>query len=116
MTAKTMADIITAHLDLTGDEYDLRYIAAVRRLANDVEQELTAAGFGLVKTVAEMAAIERKAMAWALRDAAGDLDLPGTEATGYYSSGDAAGYAEAERHAEAWLRARAATIEASHDV
>lgn len=57
---KTMADIITAHLDLTGDEYDLRYIAAVRRLATDVERELTAAGFGSVKAAA----------AGALRDAA----------------------------------------------
>jgi hypothetical protein len=53
--SKTMADIITAHLDLSGDEYDLRYIAAVRRLANDVEKELTAAGFGLVAEAMEVA-------------------------------------------------------------
>lgn len=57
---KTMAEVIFSHLDETGDEYDLRYSAAVRRLATDVERELLAAGFGPVKaereTVTEWAA------------------------------------------------------------
>jgi hypothetical protein len=66
-----------------------------------LEAELTAAGFGPVKAAA----------AGALRGAADELELPGTDAAGYYSSGDAAGYSEAERHAEVWLKDRAATIE-----
>jgi hypothetical protein len=48
-----------------------------------------------------------------LRDAADALDLPGSTATGYYSSNDEAGYREAERDTELWLRARADRIEAS---
>lgn len=45
-----------------------------------------------------------------LEDAADELYLPGTAATGYYSSGDHAGYQEAESHAESWLRDRAAAV------
>jgi hypothetical protein len=47
-----------------------------------------------------------------LRDAANALDLPGSTATGYYSSNDEAGYREAERDTERWLRDRADRIEA----
>ncbi|MDQ5861773.1 MAG: hypothetical protein M3536_05875 [Actinomycetota bacterium] len=60
---KTIAEVIFSHLDETGDEYDLRYSAAVRRLADDVERELSTAGFGPVKAAA----------AGALRDAADDF-------------------------------------------
>jgi hypothetical protein len=47
-----------------------------------------------------------------LRDAADDLDLPGSTATGYYSSNDESGYREAEAYADIWLRDRADRIEA----
>ena len=53
----------------------------------------------------------REARAAALREAADELDLPGSDATGYYSGGYVDGYHEAERHAEQRLRARADRIE-----
>lgn len=43
----------------------------------------------------------------ALRDAADALDLPGSDATGYYASYHDDCYREAERHIDAWLRHRA---------
>jgi len=51
-------------------------------------------------------------MAQALEEAADELDLPGSDATGYYASEQDSGYREAERHAEAYLRARAAEMTA----
>lgn len=42
--------------------------------------------------------IERSAVA---------IDLPGSDATGYYSSEAVSGYREAEQHIEVWLRERA---------
>ena len=45
--------------------------------------------------------------AQALREAADDLDLPGSTATGYYASEQESGYREAERDTKRWLRARA---------
>lgn len=53
----------------------------------------------------------REARAAALREAADELDLPGSEATGYYSGAYVDGYHEAERHVDRWLRDRAARIE-----
>lgn len=47
----------------------------------------------------------------ALREAADDLDLPGSTATGYYASEAVGGYNDAERDTEAWLVKRAAQIE-----
>lgn len=46
--------------------------------------------------------------AQALEDAADDMELPGSDATGYYSGNEHYGYAQAELHAETWLRSRAA--------
>lgn len=51
--------------------------------------------------------IERDARAAALEEAADELELPGSGASGYYASEAVGGYCEAERHAEAWLRGRA---------
>jgi hypothetical protein len=78
----------------------------------DWETEVKAEAMEDMWTALEAAApfILADAKREALEDAADAIDLPGTDATGYYSSGDAAGYAEAERHAEAWLRARAKTV------
>ena len=45
--------------------------------------------------------------AQALREAADELDLPGSTATGYYASEQDSGYRDAERDAKQWLRARA---------
>lgn len=65
-----------------------------------VADALTAAGFGPVKTIAELAAIERAGMVWALRDAAKEaeyeLDLVDEPKENAPSS---------------WLRARAATMD-----
>ena len=55
--------------------------------------------------------IAAQAKAEALREAADALDLPGSNAHGYYSGHADFGYSEAETHAGDWLRARAATIE-----
>ena len=102
---KTMAEEIAAHR--IGPDFDCTCGVAFHfpeRFESDYEAHLadalTAAGFGLVADAKREALVE----------AAGAIDLPGTDAAGYYSSGDAAGYAEAERHAEAWLRARAAAV------
>lgn len=53
--------------------------------------------------------------AGALEDAADDLDLPGSSASGYYASEQVSGYLEAERHVEAWLCARAAEMRQGRD-
>ena len=45
--------------------------------------------------------------AQALNEAADELDLPGSTATGYYASEQDSGYRDAERDAKQWLRARA---------
>ena len=49
--------------------------------------------------------------AQALNEAADELDLPGSTATGYYASEQDSGYRDAERDAKQWLRARANRIE-----
>ena len=62
--------------------------------------------------------IEQAARADALRahDAAlieslaDEVDLPGSTATGYYGSEQVAGYRDAERDIEAWLRERARQV------
>jgi hypothetical protein len=72
--------------------------------AQSILELLTAAGFGPVKAVAEMAAIERKAMVWALRDAA-DAFMPN------WFTHHGGRIDQNQCHRE-WLRARAATIEA----
>lgn len=51
--------------------------------------------------------IRAEVRAQALSEAADELDLPGSTATGYYASEQDSGYRDAERDAEQWLRARA---------
>ena len=46
----------------------------------------------------------------ALEEAAEELDLPGSDATGYYAYEQESGYREAERHTETWLTNRAAAV------
>jgi hypothetical protein len=48
-----------------------------------------------------------------LRDAADAMDLPGSQATGYYAGESDAGYREATRDAEKWFHDNAARIEGS---
>ena len=57
-----------------------------------------------------LAAVLRGIQAQALREAADDLDLPGSTATGYYAGEAVSGYSEAERDIEAWLVKRAARL------
>ena len=59
---------------------------------------------------AAIAAVLPDIQAQALREAADDLDLPGSTATGYYASEAVSGYSEAERDIEAWLVKRAARL------
>ena len=54
-----------------------------------------------------LAAHDTQVAAKALREAADELDLPGSTATGYYASEQDSGYRDAERDAKQWLRARA---------
>ena len=54
-----------------------------------------------------LAAHDAEVRAQALREAADELDLPGSTATGYYASEQDSGYRDAERDAKQWLRARA---------
>lgn len=58
-----------------------------------------------VRTI--LAAVLPDIQAQALRDAALELNLPGSTATGYYASEQVAGYNDADRDAEAWLIDRA---------
>lgn len=58
-----------------------------------------------------LAAHDAKIRAEALREAADALDLPGSDASGYYASEAVGGYQEAEQHVETWLRVRADRIE-----
>lgn len=60
--------------------------------------------------IAALLALVREAGAVALEEAADEMDLPGSDATGYYASEQDSGYREAERHTEAYLRARAVTV------
>lgn len=53
----------------------------------------------------------REARAAALREAADELDLPGSGATGYYAGYEHDGYRLATEAAEEWLHDRAARIE-----
>ena len=115
-TAKTMAEVLAEHQihwarkdHPTEDRVD--FVATCSKcgpLAYQTPDKhralaLSAAGFGLVTdTKAE-----------ALEEAAEALDLPGSDATGYYASEQDSGYREAERHAEDWLRNRAANLRAS---
>lgn len=55
-------------------------------------------------------AVQRNARAAALDEAVDELELPGSNATGYYASNNVAGYQEAERHAQVWLSSRAQRI------
>ena len=57
-----------------------------------------------------LAAVLPDIQAQALREAADDLDLPGSTATGYYASEAVSGYNAAERDIEAWLVKRAARL------
>ena len=66
---------------------------AERDLRAEAEQTLTAH--------------DAEVRAQALREAADELDLPGSTATGYYASEQDSGYRDAERDAKQWLRARA---------
>lgn len=54
--------------------------------------------------------VRREEGAKVLREAADAIVLPGSESTGFYSGEVDAGYREAERHAEDWLIARAASV------
>jgi hypothetical protein len=65
----------------------------------------------LILTSDWLAAHVAKAKAEALREAADALDLPGSDASGYYASEAVGGYREAEQHVETWLRDRADRIE-----
>jgi hypothetical protein len=51
--------------------------------------------------------VARQVAAQTLRDAAEALSLPGSSANGYYAAEADAGYRDAERDAETWLKARA---------
>ena len=55
--------------------------------------------------------VRAEVRAQALREAADELDLPGSTATGYYASEQDSGYRDAERDAKQWLRDRANRIE-----
>ena len=57
-----------------------------------------------------LATHDRDIQAQAPREAADDLDLPGSTATGYYASEAVSGYNDAERDIEAWLVKRAARL------
>lgn len=97
---KTMAEVIREADEQWNRDVQVVYTDAA--WAEYIAAALTAAGYGPVK----------EAAAEALRDAAEDIDLPGSTAAGYYASEQDSGYREAERHAETWLRSRAAAIEA----
>lgn len=60
-----------------------------------------------------LAAHDREVAARALEAAAAKVDLPGSKATGYYASGVDAGYQEAERDIEQWLRNQARALPGS---
>lgn len=94
----TYESIVPKEVDRNGGSYDLLDAA----LAAHQSAALSAAGFGLVAD----------AKAGALEEAAEALDLPGSDATGYYASEQDSGYREAERHTEDWLRTRAAALRA----
>lgn len=57
-----------------------------------------------------LAAVMPDIQARALEDAALELNLPGSTATGYYASEQVAGYNDADRDAEEWLIERAARL------
>ena len=63
----------------------------------------------------ELAAHDAEVRAQALREAADELDLPGSTATGYYASEQDSGYRDAERDANQWLRDRARALEVGND-
>lgn len=56
---------------------------------------------------AALAAVWGEIQARTLEEAAVRMVLPGSTATGYYSSEAVSGYREAENNADAWLRAEA---------
>lgn len=57
-----------------------------------------------------LATHDRDIQAQALRDAALELNLPGSNATGLYAGHHASGYNEADHDAEIWLTERAADL------
>ncbi len=80
-----------------------------------VEFASTFSGRGEARKYEEMfdrclAQRDAEVQAQALREAADDLDLPGSTATGYYASEAVSGYNAAERDIEAWLVKRAARL------
>lgn len=99
-TAKTMAEVLIEHQRHNASSCLCGWAKLGRSHPEHQADALTAAGFGDV----------RESAAGALESAGEDLDLPGSDATGYYAYEQESGYREAERHAESWLRARAAAV------
>lgn len=57
--------------------------------------------------IAALSAVYADIQAEAWRQAAEAIDLPGSDATGYYASEQHSGYLDAQQHAAEWLRTRA---------
>lgn len=97
-------------LDMTSGMCTLGEVCTLCDCWDSAGQDAYARSFARNAMAAVAPLIERDARAAALEEAADELDLPGSDASGYYASEAVGGYREAERHAEAWLRDRAQAL------